>query len=218
MKKRFLNFLNDSLALQTSILSGIICLLYIWKSCLENFSVGISIVIAMDFIYIPLAIFFGRKCISYFYLFYSIALIFITAFEKTFLFNNFTALFIVCIVISLHPKIEKPALAFYFLAITISFSLNEEKLYHFLIHVTRSVIFIISVRFIMTNEFQKRKKLILSDDEIKIIEQLANGKTYQKEVTGFSENTVYRKLKAARERNGNITREQLLDLYVQQQA
>ena len=35
----------------------------------------------------------------------------------------------------------------------------------------------------------------------------------QKEVEGFSENTIYRKLKAARERNGNITRDQLVELY-----
>lgn len=43
--------------------------------------------------------------------------------------------------------------------------------------------------------------------------QLCDGKIYQKEVEGFSENTVYRKLKAARERNGNITREQLVELF-----
>ena len=49
--------------------------------------------------------------------------------------------------------------------------------------------------------------------EVKILEQLCDGKVYQKEVEGFSENTVYRKLKAARERNGNITREQLIDLF-----
>ena len=41
----------------------------------------------------------------------------------------------------------------------------------------------------------------------------SNGKIYQKEVEGFSENTVYRKLKAARERNGNITKEELLKLF-----
>ncbi|UKI56497.1 MAG: hypothetical protein L6V90_04970 [Treponema succinifaciens] len=48
---------------------------------------------------------------------------------------------------------------------------------------------------------------------MKILEQLCDGKIYQKEVEGFSENTVYRKLKAARERNGNITREQLISLF-----
>ncbi len=46
-----------------------------------------------------------------------------------------------------------------------------------------------------------------------ILDQLCEGKVYQKEVEGFSENTVYRKLKAARERNGNVTREQLVDAY-----
>ena len=64
----------------------------------------------------------------------------------------------------------------------------------------------------LENQFE-RKTLVLYEDEIKILEQLSNGKIYQKEVEGFSENTVYRKLKAARERNGNITKEELLKLF-----
>ena len=66
--------------------------------------------------------------------------------------------------------------------------------------------------YVLNNRFE-RKKLILYEDEIKILEQLRSGKMYQKEVEGFSENTVYRKLKAARERNGNITKDELLELY-----
>ena len=70
----------------------------------------------------------------------------------------------------------------------------------------------ISVSYVLNNRFD-RKKLILFDDEKKILDQLCEGKIYQKEVEGFSENTIYRKLKAARERNGNITRDQLVELY-----
>ena len=66
--------------------------------------------------------------------------------------------------------------------------------------------------YVLDNKFE-RKKLILYDDEIEILSQLCDGKTYQKEVKGFSENTVYRKMKAARERNGSISKDQLIELY-----
>ena len=69
-----------------------------------------------------------------------------------------------------------------------------------------------SLDFVLSDKF-RRKKLVLYEDERMILDQLCEGKVYQKEVEGFSENTVYRKLKAARERNGNVTREQLVDAY-----
>ena len=134
------------------------------------------------------------------------------AFEKTFLFNNFTALFIVCIVLMVILRVKYIAISLYFAAVCTAFSINGENVFHFLIHITRSIWFIGSVFFVLENQFE-RKTLVLYEDEIKILEQLSNGKIYQKEVEGFSENTVYRKLKAARERNGNITKEELLKLF-----
>ena len=102
----FTDFLNDHFVLFTSILSGVLCALYVWKGFSEGFFVGTWIVALMNFLYIPTAFFFKQKCFSYFYLAYSTILVFMIAFEKTFLFNNFTALFIVCIVIMIKPKIK----------------------------------------------------------------------------------------------------------------
>ena len=82
----------------------------------------------------------------------------------------------------------------------------------FFIHFFRSIWFLGIVIYVLDNKFE-RKKLILYDDEIEILSQLCDGKTYQKEVKGFSENTVYRKMKAARERNGSISKDQLIELY-----
>ncbi|MGN0728010.1 hypothetical protein [Treponema sp.] len=212
----FNDFLNDHFILFTAVLSGIISLLYIWKGLTDGHFIGTWIIALMNFIYIPAAVVFRRRCFSYFYLIYSTVLVFMIAFEKTFLFNNFTALFIVCIVIMMNPRTKLIALALYFSAVCISFSLNGESVFHFLIHITRSVWFIGSVFYVLENRFD-RKPLVLYEDEVKILEQLCSGKVYQKEVEGFSENTVYRKLKAARERNGNITREQLLDLFRKEQ-
>lgn len=213
MKKGFLDdFLNDHFVLFTSVLSGILCTLYVWKAFAEGFFIGTWIIALMNFLYIPAAAVFRRKCFSYFYLSYAVILVFMIAFEKTFLFNNFTALFIVCIVIMIKPRVKYIAILLYFAAICVAFSLNGESVFHFLIHLTRTLWFFGTVFFVIANNFE-RKKLILYEDEIKILRQLCDGKIYQKEVEGFSENTVYRKLKAARERNGNLTREQLLELF-----
>ena len=100
MKSKILaDFLNDHFVLFTSVLSEVLCALYVWKGFSEGFFAGTWIVALMNFLYIPTAFFFKQKCFSYFYLAYSTILVFMIAFEKTFLFNNFTALFIVCIVI-----------------------------------------------------------------------------------------------------------------------
>lgn len=217
MKKDFFSvFLNDHFVLFTSFLSGILCALYAWKGFSEGFFAGTWIIAIMNFLYIPAAAIFRRKCFSYFYLIYAVILVFMIAFEKTFLFNNYTALFIVCIVIMIKPRVKFIAVLLYFAAICVAFSINGESVFHFLIHLTRTIWFFGTVFFVIDSNFE-RKKLILYEDEIKILLQLCDGKIYQKEVEGFSENTVYRKLKAARERNGNLTREQLIELFKKEQ-
>ncbi len=217
MKKSFFGvFLNDHFVLFTSVLSGILCALYVWKGFSEGFFIGTWIIALMNFLYIPAAAIFRRKCFSYFYLIYAVILVFMIAFEKTFLFNNYTALFLVCIVIMIKPQVRFVAISLYIAAICVAFSINGESVFHFLIHLTRTIWFFGTVFFVTENNFE-RKKLILYEDEIKILLQLCDGKIYQKEVEGFSENTVYRKLKAARERNGNLTREQLVELFKKEQ-
>lgn len=205
-------YINDHFILITCTLSGILGVLYFWQAIQIGFSLPSYIIITFKLLYIPFALIFKKKAFCPFYFLYSAVLVFIIAFEKTYLYNNFTALFIVCIVIMCNPKFTVPVLISYFVTICIAFSINEEEIYHFLIHITRSLWFI-SLMIYVTNHKFKRHELLLYDDEKLILDQLCNGKIYQKEVEGFSENTVYRKLKAARERNGNISREELINKY-----
>lgn len=156
----FDNFLNDHFILFTSILSGTLGLLYVFKGLAEGFFSGAWIISIVNFLYIPFAVFFKRKCFSWFYLFYSVMLVFFIAFEKTFLFNNYTALFVVCLVILFNPKIKFLAIFLYFIAISIAFSINGETFFHFLIHLSRSVWFFGTVFFVVKNDFE-RKQLIL---------------------------------------------------------
>lgn len=209
------SFFSDNFLFYTSLLSLIRGGLYVWKGFSDGFSVWAFIIIAFDFLYIPLAFIFKKKMISWFCLIYSFALIFILAFDKTFLYNNFSALFLVCIVFMINSKFTKVALCSYFSFVCVAFLLNEENLIHFFLHIARSLWFIVIVKNVLNNQFN-RKKLNLYEDEIRILKQLTNGKVYQKEIEGFSENTVYRKIKNARERNGNISKDELLKRFQQE--
>lgn len=203
---------SDHFVILSSFFSFVISALYFLKGLQSGFLLGTWIVIGMNFLYIPFAIIFRRKCFPFYFFIYGIVLVFLTAFEKTLLLNNFTPLFIVCIVIGLRPKWKWIALAVYFAAAGIAFALNEETTLCFLIHVVRGLWFVLCVLYVLDNNYE-RKKVILYEDERKILDQLLEGKVYQKEVEGFSENTIYRKLKAARERNGCKTRDELLEKY-----
>lgn len=205
---------DDNFVLFTITISALLSLLYCWKIYLEkDFKLIGLIIVGMNLLYIPIALIFRKRAFCSFYLIYSIVILYAAAFEKTYLYNNYTALFIVCIVIMMQPKLRIPAIAIYFGAVTIFFILNEEKeIYLYLIHVIRSLWYIALTEFVLNDKF-RRKKLVLYEDERRILDQLCEGKVYQKEVEGFSENTIYRKLKAARERNGNLTRDQLVEQY-----
>lgn len=201
---------DNKFILFTSTVSLVLGLLYLWKGFKTGFPPLGCIIISLNFLYVPFAFVFSKKGFPYFYLLYSAVLVFSIAFEETFLYNNYTALFIVCIVIMINPKLRFPAIVFYVVLVTVAFALNDEILYHYFIHIVRSIWYVGIVEFVLNDKF-KRKKLVLYEDEKNILRQLCNGKVYQKEVEGYSENTIYRKLKAARERNGNLTRDQLVE-------
>lgn len=206
------SFFKDNFNIYTSAISFVIAILYVVRGFDEGFNPGIIIVTSMNLLYIPIVWIFRRQGFSYFYMAYAVILIFLISMEETKLFNNYTALFMVCIVMMIRPELELWIGALYFVSVCVAFAINEENLIHFFIHVVRSLWFIAIVSYVLNNRFE-RKKLILFDDEKKILDQLCSGKMYQKEVEGFSENTIYRKLKAARERNGNVTRDQLVEMY-----
>ncbi len=201
---------DNKFILFTSTVSLVLGLLYLWKGFKTGFPPLGCIIISLNFLYVPFAFVFSKKGFPYFYLLYSAVLVFSIAFEETFLYNNYTALFIVCIVMMINPKLRFPAIVFYVVLVTVAFALNDEILYHYFIHIVRSIWYVGIVEFVLNDKF-KRKKLVLYEDEKNILRQLCNGKVYQKEVEGYSENTIYRKLKAARERNGNLTRDQLVE-------
>lgn len=196
----------------TAFISGILAALYTWQGYKESFSVCAFIIIGLNILYIPFSILLKRKAFTWFNIFYALVLIFIQAFTKTYLYNNYSALFIICLIAVMNPHLKKFIFPAYLAAVCVAFSINEETIYHFLIHIIRGLWYIMIIFDIVSSK-SLNKKLVLDPDEIKILEQISSQNIYQKEVEGYSENTVYRKLKSARERNGCATKDQLVELF-----
>jgi len=202
------------------VLAAVIAGLYGIKGLQDGFRTGTWIIIGLNCLWIPCAFLFHKNCFSWFYLGYALILVFLTAFEKTCLYNNYTPLFLICIVIGIAPFLTEISLALYVAAVSVAFILNEEPALYLVIHLVRACWFVLCVLSVIDQREIRRqqaeRKLVLYEDEREILAQLAEGKVYQKEIEGYSENTIYRKLKAARERNGCATRDELVERYRQQ--
>lgn len=202
--------------LVTSFLSVLIGVLYIWKGFQENFYAGTYAVIAMTFLYVPAVWIFRRLGFTVFNLVYAVFLIFIIAFNDTYLYNNYTGLLAIFFSIIILPKIKWYALTLYLIAVSVAFAINEENLCHYFIHITRSVWLFYIMNHLIKTKYERRK-LNLYDDERKILEALSKNRLQKSiELEGFSESTIYRRIKAAMKRN-NLTKKQLIEEFIKEQ-
>lgn len=201
----------------SSILSFIIALLYCWKSVTEGFLPVSYVIIACSILYIPIVWTFGRFGFTLFNLFYAIVLVFVIAFNKSALYNNYTGLIAVFIVMMVAPKLKWISVGIYAIAVVIAFLLNEENVCHFLIHISRAIWLFHIFNHLLISKYDRRK-LILYDDERKILTELSKNRLQKSiEFEGFSESTIYRRIKAAMKRN-NLTKKQLLEEFQKEQT
>lgn len=203
--------------LVTSILSGVLSCLYIFKGCKEGFFLTSWIIVSLNILYIPFVAIFKRKYFAYYYLVYAAVLIFFNAFNKTYLHNNYTSLFIVFIIILINPRLKISAIIAYFIVISIAYALNEERIYLYFLHVVRTIWFYYVFSSVLETKY-KRKKLVLYDDEIKILTQLSKNHLQKSiEFEGYSESTIYRRLKAAEKRN-HLSKQDLIEEFKKEYA
>ena len=211
---------RDSFLIHTISFSFISATLYIWKGIQESFLVGTYIYIVFNVIYIPFALIFKRKYFSIYLLSYSFALISIYANSPSYLYNNYTAFFVMCLVLLFIPKWKFIAIAIYAILITIAFAFNTESLCHYLIHIVRTMYYFYLLFHIIRTRYERivpthLNCLELTEDEVNILDQMLSGKK-QKEVIGFSINTVTKKLNNAKTRNHINTTQELLFAYMEE--
>lgn len=195
--------------------------LYIWKGITESFYIGTYVYIILNLAYCPLALIFKKKSFCLFQVFYAFALIFIYAFCPSYLYNNYSAFLVICIVCLYRPQWKRIILAAYFVLVSIAFALNTESICHYIIHLIRCSYFFFVFYHVIHRRFERiigtdnTTGLELTEDEINILEQMISGKK-QKEVTGFSINTVTKKLNNAKIRNNIGTTQELIFRYLEE--
>lgn len=193
------DFYRDKFLLLTSACSFILALLYTVKGIKDGFTLDNYFLVGANALYTVLSLAIGRRAFIGFNFFYSAVMLFSIGFFETYLYNNFTALIFILLIVITRPRLKWIALGFYLALVCFVFSVNTETVHHFLIHVVRTVWIFGIFNFLITNRFY-RKKLHLTDDEKYILSELKKGKQ-QKEIDRFSKNTITKKLKDARERN-----------------
>lgn len=199
----------------TSFLAAILSGLYAWRGFIEGFSIGLYSVIILNILYITFTLIFKKDGFPIFYLVYTLIIIFVIASIKTRLSNNYSSLLGIFIVILYKPSIKRQAMILYTTALCLAFLLNEDTFYNFLIHITKSIWFYYVFDEIITDCYP-HKKLILFDNEIKILEALSK-KRLQKSLIfdGMSESTIYRRIKAACKRN-HMSKAELIEEFKRQ--
>jgi hypothetical protein len=147
---------------------------------------------------------FGRRGMSYGFLIYACALIYLN------MFYNYGTIFFLLIAYGAYPKIKWPAVIIYALNVFVSFSLKKLVPIAVLIHFIYLGLFVLIT--ISIYKIKPSKTLKLKEDEIYILNELKDGKL-QKEVERYSQQSVTAKLKNARERNMIETTSELLAIY-----
>lgn len=148
-------------------------------------------------------------------------------------FNNYTSFILILIAIWLNPKTKIPYLLVYALGVLACLVLYEDTYTHLIIHAFGCIFFYCIfatmyhivrylekiIRFLhkenrrLRQENQelkklKREKLVLNPDEIEILTELCAGKEI-KELDIYSQNTIYTRLREAKNRNGCINNDEL---------
>lgn len=159
---------------------------------------------------ISLGIFlFGRKGLSYGLMIFSCVLVYINNFY------NYATIFFMLIAVGANPKLKKVAPWIYLVNIFIAYTQKRYGITPFLIHIVYCVMFYTKIGYVFA--IHKPETLNLTEDEKKILDELAKGKL-QKEIDFFSEQTISAKLKHARERNMLETTADLIIKYKEQLA
>lgn len=192
----------------SSGITVLLALLYFYKGTQDGMTAGAYICIGANILYAPLVLLYRERGFFIFNVGYGLAFIFMAAIYPAYLFNNYSALFFLSLVIFYRPKYKYSLYALYYIAVTAAFIINQEALPEFLIHAARSAWFILTLNF-MLKRGNKPATLELTADERAILQELAAGKQ-QKELDLFSKNTITKKLKDARERNNATSNDELI--------
>lgn len=206
MKNKLKDLKNDKFRIVICILSLLLGLFYFWQYYTLDFNYTVILRFLLSIIIIPLTIFCGKKAIYFLLLAYSLRIAYINSY------NNYTSFF--CLLLScriMNRKYESALMFIYIINEVIALMIQNCEIYHITIHILTCAFWYV---IYFHQKYCKNIILDLTDDEIKILEELAEGK-FQKEIDFFNKNTISKKLKAAKKRNNCSSTNELLFKYRQ---
>lgn len=205
IKRHFTNIFNDKYLTISFLLSFIFVGLHIYQFIDSDFRIE-PIIHAIISSNLPFVIFFGGKIATYWYWWICANLL---AINTTF--QNYTSFVVICIFISLVPKMKIPSLILYAIEIFFVATARDKTPVHIAIHICNCLSIYCGIYFLLRPTV---KNLKLTNDEIYILNELIKGKQ-QKEIDIFSPNTVTNKLKQAKKRNKIESTDELIKKYKQ---
>lgn len=205
-KERLKALRHDKLLISTVILSYVFLALHIIGYFDSNGKFEVIVRACAVALY-PLFVFIGgRKGLRFWGVIYAYILFWYSG-------TLFYTPFIMIALLSTKFSLFRTIIVFLLYAILVSVrsTINDIAPFRVIFHALKCCVFYFGIKFLVENT--EPQYLELSPDEILILDELAKGKNLN-ELTIFSSNTICKKLKNARERNGIKTNEELVMKYV----
>lgn len=204
---RLHDFAADKLQCGSALFSFIICAMHTYQFIDSGHMIEPFIRMVFYFLNPFIVFFCGRKVIKYLFLIFGFSV------ELFAQFHNYTA-FIICVMfVFLKPKSKYIVFGLYIIDAIITCTLHDKSAIHLTIHFLNCAFLYFVFQFVVDYATKKIRrenaKLLLDHKERMILEQLAKG-AKQKEIDGYTENTVSKKLKLMREKNFCKTNEELI--------
>lgn len=209
MREILYKFKHDYLRVVIAVTNGILAISMFISPEPHNFFFWFTL--AFRIATVPTAIFIGNKALWFLYF------VFVNVKALDISYNNYTCVAILSILFALTPKVTmKQAVAVASLYITDVFivaGLHNKSPFYIYTHILLSVQYCTAMwKQKVFNRKSEHRVLILTPEEIKILEQINNGDAI-KSIDGGSEATVYRRLTEARKRNNIEDNKKLKELF-----
>lgn len=191
--------LKDKKVLITLFIAVLLTGLHCWQYIKSEHEIRALINMIMSVIYLPVMVFIGPDKLPYFLVCYSFIYLPLEQFD------NYTSLFLVCSATSLKRKISHVFIP-YLIETIILYMITGMEISHICIR-GLYILFFWIIFYLIQDEHADVKPLNLTLDEEKILEQLCKGKEVKE--LEWSENTIYKKLREARNRNNCLSNDEL---------
>lgn len=209
MKEKLKSFCKDYLRVVIAVTNTILAISMIISPEPHNFFFWFTLVFRISTV--PLAIFVGNKGIWVAYF------IFCNVKSLDITYNNLTIVGILSVLFALTPKVTKHQAIFviglYLTDVFIVAGLHNKTPFYIYTHILLSIQYCTAMWKQKVMNTKHSKNLILTPDEIEILNQLVSNEKIRKSVDGYSESTVYRRLSDAKERNDFKDNDELIEAY-----